>query len=155
MKHLVMKPGENRCLEYSVAMLLGCTVKELESGLGNLGQCKVWDLPEPYCRRSYHIQEIINYALKQGYTLTPFCTEYTILPTPPHIGAPIINKLTRAYAQNILTRFNALLIKPGHAMAWNHLTSGAYEPNGAVWQLSQIWESLTMFFICNQISPRK
>lgn len=72
------------CLVKSLAAITEFSVPEIMAELGHDGSEIIWhDLPEPYCRRGFHIQELITFCLKFGYTLTP------IEPIPA-----CINKLT-------------------------------------------------------------
>lgn len=54
-------------------MALGVTVEFVVDSLGHDGSEVVWPaLPEPYCRRAFHIQELVFLAWQLGYTATPF-----------------------------------------------------------------------------------
>jgi len=54
------------------AMALEIPVGELLEELGHDGSELVFpNLPEPACRRGFHIQELVHVALRRGFALTP------------------------------------------------------------------------------------
>ena len=54
------------------AMALEIPVVELLEELGHDGSELVFpNLPEPACRRGFHIQELVHVALRHGFALTP------------------------------------------------------------------------------------
>lgn len=135
---------------YSMAMLLNMEVKELESRLGNKGNEKVWpELPEPYCYRSYHIQEIIDLAYELGYAMIWFHIKIYLSPTPPYTGAKIPINITYKDMEYLLTDNYALLITCKHAMAWDG--KHVLDPNGKIFTLEQIYDSLIMVFLIKPI----
>jgi len=70
---LQRKPSRWSCLPVSFAMALDIPVEALFKELGHDGSLIMWpDLPEPACRRGFHIQEMIEIALRRGYAVTPF-----------------------------------------------------------------------------------
>ena len=54
------------------AMALGVPVAEIIDALGDGQEIICPDLPPPTGQRGYHIQELIHYAVKLGYSVTPF-----------------------------------------------------------------------------------
>jgi len=70
---LQRKPSRWTCLPVSFAMALNIAVEDIFAELGHDGSTIFWpDLPEPMCRRGFHIQELIEVALRRGFTVTPF-----------------------------------------------------------------------------------
>ena len=70
---LQRKPSRWTCLPVSFAMALGIAVEDIFEELGHDGSLIQWpDLPEPMCRRGFHIQEMIHIALRRGFAVTPF-----------------------------------------------------------------------------------
>lgn len=70
---LQRKPSRWSCLPVSFAMALGIAVEDIFKELGHDGSLMWWpDLPEPMCRRGFHIQELIEVALRRGFAVTPF-----------------------------------------------------------------------------------
>jgi len=62
MKLLTMKGP--MCMVYSSAMALGCDPQDICDYLGHNGMDEWWpEIPKPGCYRSFHIQEIITYAI--------------------------------------------------------------------------------------------
>lgn len=65
--------NHGQCLAVSFAMALDIAVEDIFKELGHDGSLIWWpELPEPLCRRSFHIQELIEVALRRGYAVTPF-----------------------------------------------------------------------------------
>lgn len=70
---LQKKPSRWSCLPVSFAMALNIPVQDIFDELGHDGGEILWlNLPEPTCRRSFHIQEMIEIALRRGFAVTPF-----------------------------------------------------------------------------------
>ena len=70
---LQRKPNRWTCLPVSFAMVLDIPVQDIFNELGHNGSRILWpDLPEPMCRRGFHIQELIEIALRHGFAVTPF-----------------------------------------------------------------------------------
>jgi hypothetical protein len=54
-------------------MTLDIAVEDIFAELGHDGGTIFWpDLPEPMRRRGFHVQELIEVALRRGYAVTPF-----------------------------------------------------------------------------------
>lgn len=150
MKHLIQKAGEHNCLVYSMSMLLGLSVEELEARLGNKGNEKVWpELPEPHCYRNYHILELIDIAYSMKLAMICYYKEIFLSPTLPYTGAQIPIKLTYTHVHELLANTDALLVTGNHALAWN----GTYvlDPNGIMKSLSDVYDNLTMFFLIRKM----
>jgi hypothetical protein len=61
------------CTPTAFAMVLCINVDKLISLVGHDGSEKLWpELPDPHCRRGFHIQEMIEVADSLGWTVTPF-----------------------------------------------------------------------------------
>ena len=60
------------CLAESAAMALGISYEELIEAVGHNGSTIIFpELPDPGCRRGFHMQEIIDVAIKKGFAVTP------------------------------------------------------------------------------------
>lgn len=133
-------PNKWSCLPTSFAMALDKEVQQVLSLVGHNGSEIIWPkLKEPYCRRSFHIQEMILISYALGYTCTPF----EAIPVSKPLGA------TEPYAIDIATpqgRMNDLLFdnygvliglgKSGlpHAVAWDGYQ--IFDPNGTIYNIS-------------------
>lgn len=83
---LQRQPNRWSCLPTALAILLGVDVQEIFEFLGHDGSEIRWpSLPEPWCRRSFHPQEVSHYALTKGYALVPFA---------PKMGYPPSGQMT-------------------------------------------------------------
>ena len=69
---LLTKPNQWSCLAASFAMALGITIDKFCAMAGHDGSEKVWpDLPDPLCRRGFHICEATRIAITLGGSATP------------------------------------------------------------------------------------
>lgn len=67
---LLVTPNRWSCMLTSFAMVLDLSVKELTDELGHDGSVIIFpELPEPECRRTFHVQEFIVPCHKRGYAL--------------------------------------------------------------------------------------
>lgn len=77
------QPNNWSCLPTAFAMVLDLPVKEIIDLIGHDGSTITWPkLPSPFCRRAFHIQELINVSHRLGYTCTPFVSRPLIAPSP-------------------------------------------------------------------------
>jgi hypothetical protein len=69
---LQQRPEPWMCMPLAFAMALELPVGELLEELGHDGSELAFpNLPEPACRRGFHIQELVHVALSRGFALTP------------------------------------------------------------------------------------
>ena len=69
---LQQPPVRGTCLPTSFAMAMDVSVIDVLNALGHDGSEIVWpNLPEPTCRRGFHIQELIRLAMQWGWSVTP------------------------------------------------------------------------------------
>lgn len=67
------QPNPYSCLATSFAMVLRMPVQDIFKAIGHDGTEIVWpDLPEPFNRRGFHIQELTFFCLGLGFTVTQF-----------------------------------------------------------------------------------
>ncbi len=60
------------CLAVASAMALGITYDQLIKSIGHDGQKIIFpDLPDPGKRQGFHIQEVVDVAIKMGIAVTP------------------------------------------------------------------------------------
>lgn len=136
MQLLKMRPGEQQCMLYSMAMLLGRKPEELVSVIGHNGM-EVWwpHLEAPYCRRGFHIQEMCLAALHYGHGLMPI--EARPASQPAYGG--FVKELPCNFPAIIQNRPGMLigLSKKGngHACAWDG--EMVFDPIGITYQLEE------------------
>lgn len=69
--NLQLSPNNWSCLATSFAMILGLPVSKVIEMVGHDGSEIVFpDQPEPSCRRSFHIQELIDVCMSMLVTVT-------------------------------------------------------------------------------------
>jgi hypothetical protein len=116
-------------------MVLDLRVEDLIKTVGHDGSEIIHpELPEPACRRAFHIQEMMKVALQQGYAVTPF-TAIMITEAPSgqlhHAEDPDFMSLVWAN-QGVLTGHSSFTNTP-HAVAWNGKV--VYDPIGVRYEL--------------------
>jgi hypothetical protein len=66
-----VQPNRWSCLPTAFAMVLDIPVSQIFDYLGHNGEAIVWpQLEEPRCRRSFHIQEMIDFCFSKKYSVT-------------------------------------------------------------------------------------
>ena len=69
---LQQRPEPWMCMPLAFAMALDMPVADLLAAIGHDGSEIVFpSLPEPLCRRCFHVQELIQVALSRGLAVTP------------------------------------------------------------------------------------
>lgn len=117
-----------QCLAASFAIVLDVKLHYIIKAIGHDGGEIIRpELPEPECRRGFHVQECISYAWARGYSTTPFdanpqLVTYRSQDKPVRINFPIGNS-NRMLA--LLQGYNSVLtgqmVNNGrfHAVAWD------------------------------------
>src|SRR5262245_42212493 len=153
MRHL-LQPNRWTCLLTSFAMVLETNIDEIVASVGHDGSEVVWpNLPEPECRRSFHIQEMIDFAWEQGYAVTQFQAQPVMRPDPNESLVYVQYTNPQARVRRILQDRRAVLtgLAGGrrHAVAWD----GKFilDPNGQVYALDRF--VLDIAWLCTKIIP--
>lgn len=127
-------PNRWSCLLASFAMALDITAESLAQKIGHAGEEIIFpNLPDPLCRRAFHIQEFIKPALTEGFALVT-------VEARPVLAVPIngqhLTKVLEPAVQRLnyfTTYFDGVLIgsinKQPHAVAWNSLAKACYDPS--------------------------
>lgn len=115
-----VQPNVWSCLPTALAIVLGVPVQEIFDYLGHDGSQIFWpDLDDPWRRRSFHMQEMVDYCLSQNYALT-MVSPYLGLASKDADDVKIIeNKLMdhcTKYYNGILT--GTVVGGLPHAIAW-------------------------------------
>lgn len=80
-----LKPNRWSCSVTAFAMAMDIPVKHLIQRIGHDGGEIIWpDLPEPTCRRGFHVQELIEQCHFDGLTCTPIELMPSIAPMDGH-----------------------------------------------------------------------
>ena len=131
------QPNRWSCSVASAAMVMDVTAQDLISLIGhNGGEVVFPDLPEPTCRAGFAMQEIIEAALKMGWSMTPI----EAMPTCTPNGKDIRDVFPRTEERIVshFKRYSGLVEgeridgKYWHNVAWDHEAQLWYDPSGPV-----------------------
>lgn len=157
----LIKPNQWSCLATSFAMVLGITTERFYELAGHDGGEKIWpDIPDPFCRRGFHINEAVAIANDLGFTATPLelFPMIRVAPYAPYHGveqvpvfyAPERNEEGnwRRFGSIINTRIGVVECQTRggnwHAVAFN--ASTIFDPDGRQFPYSrQTCESRGLF----------
>ncbi len=133
---LITNPNGWSCLLASAAMALDTTTQDLVEMIGHDGSVIIFpDLPEPRRRRGFHYQEIVDCAIKLGYSVTP--VESLPYATPDgKLEFPVDFKISNEKrlwdhmkgTQGIITGLSG---NRGHAVYWDGVQ--VYDPRGRIY----------------------
>jgi hypothetical protein len=139
---LQRSPNGWSCLPTSFAMVLDLPVGRIIELLGHDGSEIVWPgEAEPYCRRSFHIQELVYLSWVLGYTVT----EFEALPLskgqpdaePAALQMPVSAEVRMSSVMRGQLGVLAGRARSGmrHAVAWDGFD--CYDPNGTTYGIDQ------------------
>ena len=149
---LQTKPNRWSCVAVSFAMAINRSFDEFVEEVGHDGSEVIWPwLPEPMCRRGFHIQECIRVAMRHDFTVTPVelipaIAPSSLPPTPssedtipyPVLYGPTLNTNFCYFDQHVLYG-RGVITGVGrqclHAVAFDHGT--IYDPEGITYSYSQ------------------
>ena len=150
----LIKQPSGSCLITSAAMVLNTDIKSLTDMIGHDGSAIVLPLlPEPARRRGHHLQEIIDCALKLGYTVTPI--EALPWSTPDGKSEYPIdfqinhNERLSNYMQNSIGILTGLGRQWRHAMAWDG--GRVYDPHGDIYSFCDCRIIIDCFWMFHKI----
>lgn len=141
-----LQPNNWSCLVTSFAIVLDCTVDSLIKEIGHDGSAiEFSNKPEPFNRRAFHPQEIIDVCL----FLNPRRYIITIDSDPtfhPNDFRNIIHLYSENYnkkrVHNYLQEFNCVLTgktlrMQRHAVAWDHIEQKIIDPRNKITKLQE------------------
>jgi hypothetical protein len=137
----LVSPNVWSCMPTALAMLVRKPIKNILDIIGHDGSIKQWpQLEDPYCRRSFCINEIIFAALECGFGLVELSQSVDYHPMGEDEGSIRVDVPHRRWEIDMLKRFDALLLGTGesgvsHAVAWNHERKLIHDPNGCRYNL--------------------
>jgi hypothetical protein len=139
--HRLTQPNSWTCLPTSLAMIAEEKLETILDIIGHDGSVVEWpDLPEPYSRRGFCINEIIYAALECGIALVE--TNQTCMFHPQGIeeAAKPYTIMHTGWEEQLLESYEAILLGEGHsgeshAVAWNPGKRLIYDPNGSRYNL--------------------
>lgn len=143
---LLRQPNRWSCLPVSFCMVLDITYERMIELVGHDGSEIIYKkYEEPICRRSFHIQEMIDVCIFHDYSITQIEKSSTL-----------VNKYGKEYAIDFpLTRlkrylldYTGVLVGTGHlgtphAVAWDGVY--IYDPNGTKYPLDHF--NIDSFFL--------
>lgn len=130
------------CLLDSFCMVLNIDPKIAIDFLGHDGSDRVWpNHIEPYCRRGFHIQEMIMLALQYNHTVTEIQTVSCCAPTL--IAEPLYSRVMDF--DRVLENSIGVLYRPGHAAAWNR--EKVFDPKGIIFDTYKAWKPTIFYMI--------
>jgi len=152
---LLLQSNRWDCLPTAFAMCMDILPVEIFEYLGHDGSEKLWpELEEPYCYRSFHIEEMIDFALSFMYcpvmvSRSPYYTpKYAFNEDQCANGLHLISACFPYGEQaedrflNHISRWNAVLLgetksgKP-HAVAWCSDEERIFDPEGFKYPLDE------------------
>lgn len=126
------------CLPKAFAMAIGIHWEFLIEMIGHDGSEIIWsELPEPYRRRSFHIQEITDALFKLKYSVTTIDAELITMPAKEGVEPFIIKDKGRMgrylYSGNTGVLVGKTITGNRHAVYWNGIM--IHDPNGTEYGL--------------------
>ena len=137
----LLKPRHWLCLPTAFAMVLDRSLDDLFLRLGHDGGEIIWPtLPEPLCRRGFHVQELINVCLSLGYAATRI--ELMPCATPDefeHVREVLPEDIAwarfTAAVRNSCGVMEGQGFRCGHAVAYDH--GHIFDPDGGEYAYSR------------------
>lgn len=139
------------CLPTAFAMALNLPVEDVILIIGHDGSDKLFpSQEEPYCRRSFHIQELIDVSLKHGYSVTEILLHSYLEVMDEIID---VQEFGKERMVDYLKNYTGVLIGrqdngTPHAVAWDGVD--ILDPNGTVYNL--IHFNVNMFMLIQKIN---
>lgn len=138
------------CILDAFAMAMDIHPNYIINELGHDGSEILWPgNDDPYCRRGFHIQELIAIAIKNGYSVTEVQTKPLSAPSivDNMAGHKIINVL------DVMRGNKGVILMQGHAVAWDGVK--VYDPRGMTYDTVGDFESFYLIRPTAAISDLK
>lgn len=149
--NLQRQPNKWSCLPTAFAMVLNLPVEDVILIIGHDGSDKLFgNQEEPYCRRSFHIQELIDVSLKHGYAVTEILPNSYLEVMDEVID---VQEFGADRMEDYLQNYSGVLIgregrRIPHAVAWDGVD--ILDPNGTVYNLVNF--NVSVFMIIQKIN---
>ena len=125
------------------AMALDMPVADLLAAIGHDGSEIIFpSLPDPLCRRCFHVQELIQVALARGLAVTPVELFPELQPTeagPFHKTVLYPDNNWQRFEKTIRASLGVIAgtgARLGHTVAYDH--GRIYDPRGPVYDYSRL-----------------
>lgn len=138
MKH-VRQPNRWSCSVASAAMVMGLTVEELIESIGHDGSEEVFpDLPVPIKYAGFTISEIIDDAMRRGWSVTGIETMPRCTPDGDNVRDVYPESKLMERFEWYLDRFDGIAYGIGnrnwHVIAWSKEERRWHDPSGPILQ---------------------
>ena len=147
--------GENNldCILASAAMIMGISLSDLKINIGHDG-CEIIfpNSPDPYCRRGFHIQEIIDQAFKLGWSVMYIQKHFGLEPfigNDPVFTIDVSDKRLNNYLINLHGIIAGVNGSKNHAVAWDRKM--VYDPSGKIYPLQEFDYNIKEFWAFSKI----
>lgn len=143
---LQLQPNDWSCLVTAFSMATDIDFNTFIEHIGHDGSEIIYpDLGEPFWRRSFHEQEVINVALLHGLSVTRIDRK-----PQSYVDETHSFNLPNVYLKDYLEKYTGVLVGIGskntpHAVAWDGYN--VIDPNGTIYKIAnfRIW---TFYIIC-------
>jgi len=120
----LIKGGSNfDCILAAAAMVMDIDLGELKTRIGHDGSETIFpNLSEPYCRRGFHMQEIIDQAFLNGWSVMSIEVKFGLDPfngDDPGFIVPVEQKRISVYLKKFPGIIAGKRDDGNHAVAWN------------------------------------
>lgn len=129
------------CLLDAFALALDIPSMLIEKAIGHDGGAIIWpDLPEPLCRQAFHIQEMIDVALENGWVVVPIEAMPACRPNATAMVFRIrgmkesVSRLRYYMQSSIGVLTGTTLEGKRHALCWSH--NDVIDPAGRITHLN-------------------
>lgn len=133
----LIESNANHCVPASFAMVLGVSMEDLFKALGHDGLDVILkDEEEPYCFRSFHPQEFVDYCLNLHYSMTMIELHPKMIHGKHVVDHSEFLGEDRFFRHMLIGNGVIFGAVPkgddvvGHAVAWNRREKLIYDPRG-------------------------
>jgi len=143
----------NSCVPTAFAMAIDMPIVQMLAEIGHQGDAIVWPgLPDPTCRRGFHVQECIDICVAHGkwpvhIETCPASSPYSRLPNANEMYAIPMDYQRRV--EKYLTDNICVIFGQKHAVAWNGMN--VYDPQGKKYPLSKLDFNISDIYVFTPI----
>lgn len=148
------QPNRWSCSIAAAAMVMDVEIQELIDGIGHDGSEIVFpDLREPMCRAGFDIQEIIDFALNCGWSITPIETIPVVTSDGVQTRELFEREKAHARVEGYLKRYNGVVYGQRwdqnwwHVVAWDSERELWLDPSGPVLPKKQPPIKIATFYV--------
>ncbi len=140
-------PLKHTCLVTAFAMVLGTDAQNMIDSIGSDPHQVLWPQhQEPQCFRGHHIQEMIDYAMCLGYSVTE-------IQAAPRFGTLGCTETFEVWdeatmmrrIQNKVSEYAGVITSPTHAVAWDG--HNVFDPCGKIYPIEDYHDQIQSFYI--------